>query len=295
MFAFGEQPYGDARGVEVRDNRKKNIYFELKWYKTESYNYGTFSHASDVWSYGVTLWEMFSFGKQPYGDARGVEQSSAFYNYGTFSHANDVWIYGVTLWDMFSFGKQPYGDARGVEVCTKRKKTFIFKLRGYASVSYNYGTFSHASDVWSYGVTLWEMYSFGKQPYGDARGVEVRTKRKKNHLYLSLDGTHQCPTTTVPSATRVTCGATESRSGRCPHSASSPMATQEAWTYVTTRKKSHFTLKWYALGSCNYGTFSHASDVWSYGVTLWEMFSFGKQPYGDARGVEVRDRENIYI
>ena len=35
--------------------------------------------------------------------------------------------------------------------------------------------FSSASDVWSFGVVLFEMWSFGKKPYGGMQNQDVRT------------------------------------------------------------------------------------------------------------------------
>ncbi|XP_071521228.1 tyrosine-protein kinase HTK16 isoform X2 [Panulirus ornatus] len=57
--------------------------------------------------------------------------------------------------------------------------------------------------------------------------------------------------------------------------------------YYTASDGGKWPLKWYAPESIYYGTFTHSSDVWSYGITLWEMYTFGDQPYGDLPGQKV--------
>lgn len=59
--------------------------------------------------------------------------------------------------------------------------------------------------------------------------------------------------------------------------------------FYTASQGGRWPIKWYAPESVNYGAFSHAGDVWSFGILLWEMYSYGKSPYGDKTGKEVLD------
>lgn len=44
----------------------KETLLPIRWLSPEAYLYGKFSLKSDVYAYGVVLWEIFTFGLQPY-------------------------------------------------------------------------------------------------------------------------------------------------------------------------------------------------------------------------------------
>ncbi|XP_029654750.1 tyrosine-protein kinase fyna-like [Octopus sinensis] len=48
-----------------------------------------------------------------------------------------------------------------------------------------------------------------------------------------------------------------------------------------------FPVKWTALEAATQGKFSVKSDVWSYGVLLWELVTFGEMPYKGMNGQDV--------
>lgn len=49
-------------------------------------------------------------------------------------------------------------------------------------------------------------------------------------------------------------------------------------------------VRWTAPEAIRYKRFSTASDVWSYGILLWEILSFGERPYWDWNNFEVSQR-----
>uniref|UniRef100_A0A0X3PTF0 Tyrosine-protein kinase SYK n=1 Tax=Schistocephalus solidus TaxID=70667 RepID=A0A0X3PTF0_SCHSO len=57
--------------------------------------------------------------------------------------------------------------------------------------------------------------------------------------------------------------------------------------YYRAASAGKWPLKWYAPECIYYFRFDSKSDVWSYGITLWEVFSFGERPYKDMKGAQI--------
>lgn len=59
--------FGLARGLEGDIYmRKAKARLPIKWMPPESLLYGTSTTMSDVWSYGIVMWEVFTIGESPY-------------------------------------------------------------------------------------------------------------------------------------------------------------------------------------------------------------------------------------
>ena len=63
-------------------------------------------------------------------------------------------------------------------------------------------------------------------------------------------------------------------------------ALQDAEYYVSRGGK--IPVKWTAPEALSYKKYSTASDVWSFGIVLYEIWALGIKPYHNISNVEVR-------
>ena len=57
--------------------------------------------------------------------------------------------------------------------------------------------------------------------------------------------------------------------------------------YYRATSADAWPIRWYAPETTSHYKFSSKSDVWSYGITLWEVFSYGKRPYGRMTAADI--------
>ncbi|XP_071536960.1 vascular endothelial growth factor receptor 1-like [Panulirus ornatus] len=105
---------GDNNVVKIsdfglsRELYKKDVYTKkgddlmpIKWMSVEAIRDRIFSVQSDVWAYGVTLWELFSLGSMPYPDIEVnrnfLQQLEGGYRMDKPKYANQD-IYNLLLW-----------------------------------------------------------------------------------------------------------------------------------------------------------------------------------------------------
>lgn len=72
-------------------------------------------------------------------------------------------------------------------------------------------------------------------------------------------------------------------------------ATTEAVRFSTEeqdqqqQRLSNVPVRWSAIEVLLHGRYTTNSDVWSFGITVWEIFSYGQTPYADLSTFEIVD------
>ncbi|XP_067340148.1 tyrosine-protein kinase transmembrane receptor ROR2 [Channa argus] len=88
--------------------------FPIRWMSSEALMYGKFSTDSDIWSFGVLLWETFSYGLQPYCGYSNQDVIDMIRNHQLLSCPDDcpAWIYSLMLecWSEFPARRPRFKD-----------------------------------------------------------------------------------------------------------------------------------------------------------------------------------------
>lgn len=67
--------FGHARDIYTNDYYRVHgdDFLPLRWLSPESIDDGIFTSKSDVWSFGILLWEILTLGQQPFSGKNNVQ------------------------------------------------------------------------------------------------------------------------------------------------------------------------------------------------------------------------------
>uniref|UniRef100_A0A3Q0RUK9 Receptor tyrosine kinase like orphan receptor 2 n=1 Tax=Amphilophus citrinellus TaxID=61819 RepID=A0A3Q0RUK9_AMPCI len=91
--------------------------FPIRWMSPEAIIHSKFSTESDIWSYGVLLWETFSYGLQPYCGYSNQDVIDMVHSHQLLPCPDDcpAWIYTLMLecWSEAPARRPPFKDIHG--------------------------------------------------------------------------------------------------------------------------------------------------------------------------------------
>ncbi|XP_011803419.1 PREDICTED: tyrosine-protein kinase transmembrane receptor ROR2 [Colobus angolensis palliatus] len=91
-----------------------NSLLPIRWMAPEAVVYGKFSIDSDIWSYGVVLWEVFSYGLQPYCGYSNQDVVEMIRNRQVLPCPDDcpAWVYALMIecWNEFPSRRPRFKD-----------------------------------------------------------------------------------------------------------------------------------------------------------------------------------------
>ena len=70
-FGMSRRLYSQAEYYKMGDDKKTAL--PVRWLPPECLESGRFTYQSDIWAFGVTLFELFTFGSMPFGDLSNNE------------------------------------------------------------------------------------------------------------------------------------------------------------------------------------------------------------------------------
>lgn len=82
----------------------------IRWTAPEAIAFRKFTSASDVWSYGIVMWEVMSFGERPYWDMSNQDVSVALHGDAPRSplqHETQGWVESVASRPFLGMGVVP--------------------------------------------------------------------------------------------------------------------------------------------------------------------------------------------